>query len=141
MLVSNGQIEYAPVLAELYRHCFPDKWSLNEIRKILMLPTTIGWLNQKGFLICSEVLDEMEIISIGVLPEYRRMHIASGLFQELLDYAKHKKIKKIFLEVSVLNIPAQKLYAQFGFKQTGIRHNYYKTENGMADALCLTKEI
>ena len=141
MLVSSGQIEYAPVIAELYRQCFPDKWSATEIQKILRLPTTIGWVTEKGFLICSKVLDEVEIISIGVLPNYRRMHIGSTLLSGLIDYAGRKKIKKIFLEVSVLNIPAQGLYARFGFKQTGIRKAYYQTENGMVDALCLVKEI
>ena len=141
MLVSSGQTEYAPVIAELYRHCFPDKWSVTEIQKILALPSTVGWVTEKGFLLCSQVLDEMEIISIGVLPEYRRMHVASGLMTDLIKYATRKKIKKIFLEVSVLNMPAQRLYAQFGFKQTGIRQGYYMTENGPQDALCLTKEL
>ena len=141
MLVSSGQTEYAPVIAELYKHCFKDRWSVSEIEQILALPTTIGWVTEKGFLICTRVLDEMEIISIGVLSEYRRMHLASALMRELMNYAKQEKVKKIFLEVSALNIAAQRLYGGFGFKQTGVRKGYYPTENGMVDALCLTKEI
>ena len=141
MLVSSGQVEFAPVLAELYRQCFPDKWSVPEIQKILGLPSTIGWITEKGFLICAQVLDEIEIITIGVLPKYRRMHMGSALLSDLMDYAHNKKIKKIFLEVSVLNTPAQGLYARFGFKQMGIRKAYYQTENGPVDALCLVKEL
>ena len=141
MLVSSGQTEYAPVIAELYRNCFNDQWSASEIRQILALPTTIAWVTEKGFLICSRVLDEMEIISIGILPAYRRMHLASNLLSDLMDYAGRQKIKKIFLEVSTLNIPAQSLYNRFGFTQPGIRKNYYKTESGPVDALCLTKVI
>ena len=141
MLVSSGQVEFAPVIAELYRQCFPEVWPVSEIQKILALPTTIGWVTEKGFLICSRVLDEMEIISIGVLPAYRRMHIASALMDDLITYATFNKIKKIFLEVSVLNTPAQGLYARFGFKQTGVRSGYYQAQDGRIDALCLTKEF
>lgn len=141
MLVSSGQTEYAPVIAELYRHCFSDKWSVSEIQQILALPSTVGWVTEKGFLICSRVLDEIEIISIGILPDYRRMHLASSLISDLINFARHEKIKKIFLEVSTLNTAAQGLYAHFGFKQTGYRKNYYQTENGPVDALCLTRII
>ena len=141
MLVSSGQIEYAPVIAELYRQCFSNNWSVSDIQKILALPTTIGWVTEKSFLLCSRVLDEMEIISIGVLPAYRQMHLASNLITDLIAYATREKIKKIFLEVSILNMPAQGLYTKFGFKQTGIRHGYYQTENGPVDALCLAKML
>ena len=51
------------------------------------------------------------------------------------------KISHIFLEVSIKNIPAQKLYQKFNFVQTGIRKNYYQTNDGKTDALCLTREI
>ncbi|MDY6407866.1 MAG: ribosomal protein S18-alanine N-acetyltransferase [Pseudomonadota bacterium] len=141
MLVSNGQVEYAPVIAELYRHCFPDKWIESDIRKILALPSTVGWVTEKCFLICSLALDEMEIISIGVLPKYRKMHLGSNLMAELIKFAKMRGVKKIFLEVSIQNQPAINLYQKFGFTQTGIRKNYYHTEDGLIDALNMMKII
>ena len=37
----------------------------------------------------------------------------------------NKQIKTIYLEVSNFNLLAQKLYKEIGFKQCGIRKNYY----------------
>jgi len=141
MLLTNGQIEYAPVIATMHADCFEEKWSENAIRTLLNLPTTIAWLDERGFLLCSRVLDEMEILTIGVLPEYRQQKIASQLLTEMIEWASQKQITKIFLEVSAQNTAAQKLYQKFGFYQTGLRAGYYKTHQGSIDALCLTKDI
>jgi len=141
MSVVRAEPAYATVVAELYRQCFPDVWKEADIQKILMLPTTVLWVSEKGFLLCSHVLDEMEIISIGVLPAYRRQHFGSSFLKEMMDYANQNDVKKIFLEVSVENSPAQALYHQFGFTESGTRKNYYKTKNGFVDALCLIKQI
>ena len=98
-------------------------------------------MTEESFLLCSEVADEMEILTICVLPEFRRQHIAQDLLFELFRYAKGQKVKRIFLEVAEDNQAAQKLYLGAGFKQTGRREGYYVCKNGNVDALCLTKKI
>ena len=139
MLVVSGQVEYASVIAAMHSSCFNDKWSEKSIQTLLSLPTTIGWVSEYGFLLCSHVLDEMEILTIGVLPECRRKSIGTNLLEEMIKWASNANITKIFLEVSVRNIPAQKLYQKFGFCKTGVRTGYYQTPQGPVDALCLTK--
>ena len=141
MLVSSGHIEYAPLLAELHGRCFPVGWSKKEMENLLGLPSTIAWVTEDSFLICSHVLDEMEILTIAVLPNKRKQHLASHLLEELMIYAQNHEVHKIFLEVSAKNKPAQGLYAKFGFVQTGIRKAYYSTPTGSEDALCLVKKI
>ena len=98
-------------------------------------------MSEEGLLLCSEVADEMEILTICVLPEFRRQHVAHDLLQELFRYAKTHKIKQIFLEVAEDNPAAQKLYKGVGFIQTGRREGYYARKEGSVDALCLTKKI
>ena len=134
-------IFFAPITAKIHGKCFDKGWSEEEFAKLLQLPTSRLWMTEEGFLLCSEVADEMEILTICVLPEFRRQHIAQDLLFELFRYAKGQKVKRIFLEVAEDNVAAQKLYSGAGFKQTGKREGYYKRKNGAVDALCFTKKI
>ena len=47
------------------------------------------------------------------------------LMENLFYRLTNKQIKTIHLEVSNSNLLAQKLYKEIGFKQCGIRKNYY----------------
>ena len=85
--------------------------------------------------------DEMEILTIGVLPAFRQQGVGFQFLQGLFNYAMENQVKQIFLEVSADNKPAQRLYQKAGFTQTGMRKNYYKTATGFADALCFTKTL
>ena len=134
-------IFFAPIAAKIHKKCFDKGWSEEEFQKLLALPTSRLWMSEEGLLLCSEVTDEMEILTICVLPEFRRQHIAQDLLFELFRYAKTQKVKRIFLEVAEDNEAAQKLYSSAGFKQTGRREGYYVRKNGNVDALCLTKKI
>ena len=134
-------IFFAPVAAKIHKACFERGWSEKEFQKLLALPTSRLWMTEEGLLLCSEVADEMEILTICVLPEFRRQHIAQDLLHELFDYAKTQKIKQIFLEVAEDNEAAQKLYLGTGFQQSGKREKYYPRKNGAVDALCFTKKI
>ena len=141
MLVSSGHSEYAKLLAVLHGRCFSVPWSEKEMANLLNLPSTIAWVTEERFLICSHVLDEMEILTIGIIPEKRKKHLATQLLEDLITYAKENGIHKIFLDVSVNNKAAQGLYAKFGFTQVGVRKAYYTTPKGAEDALCLVKNI
>ena len=134
-------IFFAPIAAKIHGACFDRGWTEEEFQKLLALPTSRLWMTEEGLLLCSEVADEMEILTICVLPEFRRQHIAQDLLHELFRYAKAQKVKSIFLEVASDNEAAQKLYAGAGFKQTGTREGYYAHKDGSVDALCLTKKV
>ena len=141
MSVVSGQMTYAPVIADMHAACFEAPWTVSEIQTLLSLPTTQCWLTEQGFLMCSHVIDEMEILSIGVLPDCRRQGVALRLLQDMISYAHENNIARVFLEVSAENKAAQNLYNRVGFQQTGCRKGYYRTANGSVDALCLTKVI
>ena len=63
MFIADAQTAFAPVIAELHRHCFQVPWSESDIRDLLCLPTTVGWVTESSFLLCSRVVDEMEILT------------------------------------------------------------------------------
>ena len=56
----------------------------------------------------------------------------------IIDEIKRLNIKKIFLEVSVLNINAINFYLKNGFQKIGVRKGYYTNKNSSKiDALRL----
>jgi ribosomal-protein-alanine acetyltransferase len=67
--------------------------------------------------------DETEIMNIAVKPELRRLGIAS----RLLDRARQQCPGALFLEVRVSNHAAIALYRKHGFREAGIRKEYYST--------------
>ena len=95
-------------------------------------------MNEKGMLLCSHVADEMEILTFGIIPEFRRQGLGIQLLNQMFEYAKENKINKIFLDVAEDNIPAIKLYEKMGFELTYRRKGYY--QKGQVDALIYTKQ-
>ena len=76
--------------------------------------------NLAGYIIYQAVLEETEIISIYVKPEYRRQ----GLATKLLNNVKNK-YQEIFLEVNENNQVALSLYEHLGFVIYNTRPKYY----------------
>lgn len=66
------------------------------------------------------------VISIAVLPEYRRMGIGEALLREALRaMVEHYGVKECYLEVRVSNTPAINLYKKIGFEVDRIIRGYY----------------
>jgi len=81
--------------------------------------------NQIGFGEILKVLDCADIIDIEVNANYRRRGIGREIFNRLLTDAQISGAETITLEVRISNIPAIKLYKNFGFVQISIRERYY----------------
>lgn len=79
-----------------------------------------------GFGGISVVLDEANINNIAVRFDKRNCKIGTMLLKNLIDISKNLNCSIITLEVNTQNLPAIKLYENFGFKKLGIRKNYYK---------------
>ena len=80
-----------------------------------------------GYVIFYYVLDEGEIARIAVSPEARRQKTATRIYQRLEKFCEEKEITKIMLEVRESNEAARAFYSRCGFKEDGIRKNYYDT--------------
>ncbi|MEM1583947.1 MAG: ribosomal protein S18-alanine N-acetyltransferase [Nitrososphaerota archaeon] len=66
------------------------------------------------------------VISIAVLPEYRKIGIASSLLKNAMKVLREVYgCSEIFLEVRVSNIPAINLYEKIGFIKVDIIKKYY----------------
>ncbi|MGM9552095.1 MAG: ribosomal protein S18-alanine N-acetyltransferase [Clostridia bacterium] len=95
-----------------------------------------------AFLCYEKVLDEGQIISVAVHPDYRRKGYGKELFERVIEIAKNDSVKFFTLEVRANNYPAIALYESLGFKKVGIRKNYYSNPvcDGVLMDLCFGKD-
>lgn len=78
-----------------------------------------------GFVGTWFVVDEMQIHSLAVDEKFRGKKIAESLIAVCMDTALENKMPRAILDVRESNIPAQNLYKKLGFKQVGVRKQYY----------------
>jgi len=94
-----------------------------------------------GYAVLMPVLDEAELLTIGVATAHQRQGLGKLILHGMLDIAKAANIQRVFLEVRPANVAAIALYHRSGFGQVGIRKDYYKSANGNADAVVMACEL
>ena len=95
---------------------------------ILSHPKPVGYLKARV------TIDEIEIISILIDKNFRKIGVGKSLLYKILSIALKNKIQNIFLEVSVENQIAINLYKKFDFIKVGKRKNYYFQNGRYIDA-------
>ena len=124
-------------LADLHKTCFPFKpWTENDFLELKNSGCEII-ASDNGFIVWRLVLDEAEIITIGVHPNQRGNGIAESMLVIAENEIKKSGGKKVFLEVAENNTPALELYKKHGYIETGKRPKYY---NGI-DAILMEKVL
>tara|TARA_B100002052_G_scaffold250482_1_gene238158 strand:- start:222 stop:662 length:441 start_codon:yes stop_codon:yes gene_type:complete len=113
------------------------KWAKKDFNSFISNQNNIFILSHPkplGYLKARVTKDEIEIISILIDKKFRKIGIGKSLLNKLLSIALKKKIKNIFLEVSVENQKAINLYKKFNFIKVGKRENYYLQHGKYIDA-------
>jgi ribosomal-protein-alanine N-acetyltransferase len=70
------------------------------------------------------------IVSVAVLPEYRRKGIGEALVNKAMESMRLYKAKQCFLEVRVTNTAAVDLYKKLGFEVSRTVRGYYADGEG-----------
>ena len=91
-------------------------------------------VNVSGYCIVAHAAEEVHILNICVGPEYRREGCARLLMKNEISIGVESGAKEIYLEVRVSNVSAIYLYKGLGFKNVGVRKDYYPTDSGREDA-------
>lgn len=139
-LMNNTDFEaISPILSSE----FDDFWSTNTLKEELENANStyiVAKINQEivGFAGIWKSVDDVHITDIVVKKNYRQKGIGSSLLQELISLTKKLNYKELTLEVNAKNDPAKKLYFKYGFKELGIRKNYYHNTD---DAIIMTLYI
>ncbi len=91
-----------------------------------------------GYVITHYVLDECHLLNICIAPEHQGQGYAKVLLSFVIDEARQVGTRSMLLEVRSSNTIACSLYETLGFKQVGVRPNYYPNGNQREDALLYT---
>jgi [ribosomal protein S18]-alanine N-acetyltransferase len=135
-----------PIMQSAFDPAFGEAWTAAQCMALLAMPQSKLLLARRncvlaGFAISRWVLDEEELMMIGVNPQFQRHGIATRLLQQIICEAKHAHRRQIFLEVRANN-SAKSFYEALGFFAIGQRKDYYRSENGaMIDAVTMTLGI
>ena len=92
-----------------------------------------------GYLCLWAIGGELHITNVAVARTYRRQGIARWMLTEVLDDARRRGARTVFLEVRPSNTEALGLYEALGFHVVGRRKGYYY-DNG-EDALVMEADL
>lgn len=133
------KIDFSPVtfedanqIAKLEKKCFSLPWSEEGLKESLK--------NEFSYFVCAKsnekvvgyagmyyICNEGYIFNITVDENFRKMKIGTNLLKCLIDFSKRKKLNFLSLEVRQSNAAAISLYEKLGFKNLGIRKNFYES--------------
>jgi ribosomal-protein-alanine N-acetyltransferase len=105
---------------------------------MVLLAATIGE-DVVGYIVGRAVLDQGEVLNLGVSLPVRRRGVGRALVAGLLRAFAAAGVQTAYLEVRESNLPAQRLYATFGFREVGRRRRYY--QRPLEDAVVLRAAI
>ena len=125
------------ILVQAHTACFAPPSHDNSIAETFHLPGVFGMIGtdkmdgaSTGFAVCRLVLEEAELLSIGVVPEKRRLGWGRALLCAVFSEARANGASTMVLEVAEGNGAAQSLYRVLGFTCVGKRPRYYGTGSG-----------
>ena len=93
-----------------------------------------------GFYVADWLLDESTLHNICVDPHYQRLGYGALLLNDYLQRSAALGCQTWWLEVRNSNVGAIALYQRYGYHQVGCRKGYYRSDDGVEDALVLSRQ-
>lgn len=138
----------AEAIRALQNRCFPDPWSRADIGAQLALSGAVAVVAEiesgeaqntaqnlvenvgkpaeiLGYAFGQCVVDEVELRSIAIMPEWRRQGLGQDVLAAFLEIGRDIGGRYVFLEVAADNSAAIAFYFSFGFSCIGKRTGYY----------------
>ena len=92
-----------------------------------------------GFSLARAAFEDLELLKIGVAPEFRRLRFGTLLLEDTIAEGKRRGSTRCFLEVRKSNQTAIQFYSTHDFRISGTRVNYYS--NPVEDAWIMDRRI
>ena len=149
-LVPAAQV-HADLLAGMHRICFADSWNADAMAALLAMPgaqgviavdgqsvqPSLGPPGPAGFVLWRAAAGEAEILTIAVLPPWRRAGLGGRLLDAALCASAAAGAEAMFLEAAADNTAALALYEKRGFQRVGLRKAYYGDKDAVVMRLNL----
>lgn len=134
MNIEKFEEKHLDGVEKIEKTCFAHPWSREDLQNQIGLDTSHFLVatvdgNVAGYMGLQIFGGEGYVTNVAVLPKYRKQGIAEALIKEQMK----NEMSFITLEVRESNLPAISLYTKCGFKNVGIRPNFYSapTENAI----------
>lgn len=130
MTIESMTVDDISQVAEIERQIFSIPWSEKAFRDSMEGDNTIYIVakennNVAGYAGMYLSFEEGNITNVAVNPLSRRKGIGEKIVRDILNRAYEKGVRDVFLEVRETNSVAIALYEKIGFKEEGIRKNFY----------------
>ena len=126
---------------------YPDPWSVESLRATLSAEAGFAWAWQEeggavlGFVLFQVAVDTADMLMLATHPDKRRLGIAEAMWRHAIVAFERIGVAQVHLEVAQGNAPAHSFYVRMGFTNQGMRRNYYNTEAGRVDAICMCHDL
>ncbi|RMD68263.1 MAG: ribosomal-protein-alanine N-acetyltransferase [Gammaproteobacteria bacterium] len=99
------------------------------------------WQTILAYGVMSVAASEAHILNLCVRPAYQRRGLGRRMLAHLLDIARREGAEIVLLEARISNKVAIHLYTRMGFREVGMRKNYYPSRGGREDAVVLMRSF
>jgi ribosomal protein S18 acetylase RimI-like enzyme len=109
-----------------------DQLTFDKLFTVAELPAFVAKIGKKviGFVSFAEVLDDLIIVALAVLPEYQDMGVGSSLIVKVEGEARTSRKKKILVSTSNDDLPALAFYQSLGFQIYEVKPNVIAEKHG-----------
>ncbi len=134
------------VMESAFDSAFGEAWTEQQLAGVIVMPgTSLATARQDGFVVGFAlwriVLDEAELLLIGVHSDNQHSGVGTSLLKHVVTESVYSGAKSLHVEVRADN-DALYFYANYGFEQVGIRPDYYRrTDHGPREAVTLCLEL
>ena len=137
-------VEDLEQVVDIEQNLFSVPWTKEGFLTYLMKKDTMFFVVEEkerilGYCSMMTVLDEGDILNVAVRSDRQKEGIGQFLVDSMLRMAEMQGIKLVHLEVRQGYETARRLYQRLGFKEDGLRRNYY--ENPVENAVLMTKTM
>ena len=137
-------VEDLDQVVDIEQNLFSVPWTKEGFLTYLMKKDTMFFVVEEkerilGYCSMMTVLDEGDILNVAVLSDRQKEGIGLFLVDSMLRMAEMEGIRLVHLEVRQGNGTARRLYQRLGFKEDGLRRDYY--ENPVENAVLMTKTM
>jgi len=118
------------IVQRIEQESYTVPWSESTFRSLILRTDTdllcaeVGGI-VVGYAVCWYIMDQGELGNVAVDEPWRRAGVGAQLVTAVLERARKRGAREVFLEVRRTNGVAQRLYERLGFREIGLRKNYY----------------
>ena len=136
--------EDAAAIYEIENEISRHPWTEDQIREEIEFSQAYTCVAETGgriagFATMQNAAEFAHINELGVLSSQRRRGLGRRIMEDLIREAEERGCDTVSLEVRRSNDPALSLYRSFGFRQEGVRRDFYR--DPQEDALVLVKKL